>query len=165
MQHKNRYDETMDSARKAVKEADETDRKILNILLDNSRLSLRKIAKKADISVATAMKRMQQMEKAGIIKKYSAVVDCEKLGYEVSAIIEVKLKKQFFGEVGDVFESEHNIIEAYDITGPSDMMLYTKFRSIDELNNFVKRLNKFPCILGTNTKIILQTLKEEKFKL
>ena len=46
---------------------EQTDKKILNIIVDNSRLSLRRIAKKADVSVATVMHHIKKLEKEGII--------------------------------------------------------------------------------------------------
>ncbi len=150
----------MEKNRNPIKEADETDRKILNILLENSRLSLRKIARKAGISVATAMKRMQRMEKAGIIKKYSAVVDYEKLGYVVSAMIEVTIEKWKLAETEELLRSEPSIDAVYNVTGPIDTVVCARFPNIEKLNELIQKLNKSPCINRTNTHVIVKRVKE-----
>ena len=63
------------------------DRKILGIMSDNSRLSLRDIAKKAGVSVATVMHHVRKLESGGIIRKYTAKLDYEKMGYDVQVMI------------------------------------------------------------------------------
>jgi DNA-binding Lrp family transcriptional regulator len=67
--------------------SEETDKKILNILVDNSKLSLRQIAKKADISVATAMNHIKKLEKEKIIRKYTVKIDYEKIGYDIEVVL------------------------------------------------------------------------------
>ena len=72
-----------EKSEKSSKEIDKTDRDILNALLDNSRLSYRQIAVKIGVSVATVLKRVKALEDAGIIRKYTALLDYEKLGFYV----------------------------------------------------------------------------------
>ena len=72
---------------------EQTDKKILNILLDNSRLSLRQIAKKTQVSVATVMNHIKKLEKEGIIKKYTTKLDYEKTGYDVEVMVEIRISK------------------------------------------------------------------------
>ena len=54
---------------------EDTDRKIVGVLLENSRLSLRQISKKVDVSVATVMHHINRLEREGIIKKYTSKID------------------------------------------------------------------------------------------
>ena len=72
---------------------EETDKKILNIIVENSRLSLRQIAKKAGVSVATVMHHIKALEKEGIIRKYTAKLDYEKMGYDVLEIAKLEYKE------------------------------------------------------------------------
>ncbi|MEM2917116.1 MAG: winged helix-turn-helix transcriptional regulator, partial [Candidatus Bathyarchaeia archaeon] len=72
---------------------DETDVKILKTLLLNARLSNRQIAKKIGVSVGTVLSRIKLLEKAGIIKGYSAIIDHEKLGYELTVLTEITVSK------------------------------------------------------------------------
>ena len=64
-------------------EIDALNKHILGVLLDDSRLSYRQIAKKVGVSVATVMHRVNNLKKQDIIKKYTANLDYEKLGYDI----------------------------------------------------------------------------------
>ena len=74
-------------------EIDETDKKIMRVLVDNSKLSLREIAKEVGVSVATVMHRVNRLEKQGVIKKYTTILDYDKIGYDVEVLIEVRISK------------------------------------------------------------------------
>jgi DNA-binding Lrp family transcriptional regulator len=65
-------------------ELDKTDVKILKTLLENARLSNRQIAKKVNVSVGTVISKIKKMETGGIINGYSATLDYEDLGYELT---------------------------------------------------------------------------------
>ena len=58
-------------------ELDETDKKILNVLVNNSRLSFRQIAKKVNVSVATVMHHIHKLEKENVIERYTTKLDYE----------------------------------------------------------------------------------------
>ena len=73
-------------------ELDDLDKNILSVLLDDSRLSYRQIAKKTGVSTATVMNRMKELEKE-IIKKHTVILDYEKLGYDVEVMIEIRIAK------------------------------------------------------------------------
>ena len=62
---------------------DDVDKRILHVLSKNSRLSYRAIARKVDVSVATALNRVKQLEQEGIILGYGARIDYEKAGYDL----------------------------------------------------------------------------------
>ena len=68
---------------------DETDVKILGKLLSDARLSYRRIADEIGVSPPTVLARVKKLENDSVIKFYSAVLDHEKLGYDLTAIIEV----------------------------------------------------------------------------
>ena len=72
---------------------DKTDEKILRNLMVDARLSARQLALKLGMSTVTVLSRIKKMEKEKIIKGYSALIDHEKLGYSLTAIIEIIAKK------------------------------------------------------------------------
>ena len=67
----------------------ETDMKILQVLLEDARFSSRQIAKKVGVSVGTVLSRIKKMEDEGLIKGYSAIMDHERLGYELTVVMEI----------------------------------------------------------------------------
>ena len=71
----------------------ETDRKILKSLLEDARFSSRQIAKKIGVSVGTVLSRIKKMEEKGLIKGYSAILDQDKLGYQLTVLTEITVSK------------------------------------------------------------------------
>ncbi|MCD6403246.1 MAG: Lrp/AsnC family transcriptional regulator [Candidatus Aenigmarchaeota archaeon] len=140
---------------------DELDRKILKLLLENSRLSYRRIASKLKISTATVINRIQRLKKSGVIKRYTTMLDHEKLGYELSVVIEITVSKGKLLEVEKTIAKHPNVCAVYDVTGLTDAMIIAKFKSRKELNSFVKRLLSMEYVERTNTHLVLNTVKED----
>ena len=144
---------------------EEKDRKILNILVDNSRLSLRQIAKKAGASVATVMHHIKKLEKDGIIKKYTSKIDYEKAGYDVEVIIEIRISKGKLFEVERKIASNPNVFAVYDTTGAMDAVVLARFQTRRHMDNFLKKLQTYEFVERTETKLILNAVKEENMQL
>ncbi|PIT84458.1 AsnC family transcriptional regulator [Candidatus Micrarchaeota archaeon CG10_big_fil_rev_8_21_14_0_10_45_29] len=137
------------------------DIRILNILQDDSTLSYRQVAKKAKASAVTVMKHIHKMEKEKIIKKYGALVDYEKLGYEVSVIVDIRISKGKLFQLEKKIASHPNVFAVYDNTGAFDVTAIAKFRSRSSMDKFLKTLQSWEFVERTETKLILNTIKEE----
>ncbi len=140
---------------------DGTDVKILRILLSDARFSSRQIAKKTGVSVGTVLSRMKKMEQTGIIKEYSAIVDHEKLGYELTVIIEITISKGRLSEIAKDIAKVPNVCCVYNVTGLTDAMVIAKFKKREELSGFTKYLLSLPHVERTNTHVVLTTMKED----
>jgi DNA-binding Lrp family transcriptional regulator len=140
---------------------DETDVKILEALTLDSRLSSRQIAKQCGVSIGTVLSRIKRMEKEGIIKGYSALLDHEKLGYELTVMSEITVAKGRLLEVENEIARLPNVCCVYDLTGLIDAAIIAKFKSRDDLSKFTKRLLSIPYVERTNTHVVLATVKED----
>ena len=143
---------------------DEIDIRILRKLVSDARLSYRNIAEQIGVSPPTVLARVEKLERNKIIKSYSAILDHEKLGYDLTAIIEVTAIKNKVVEVERVLSKYENVCAIYDITGLTDMIIVAKFRNRKELSNFVKKELSIPSVQRTNTHLVFITVKED-FKL
>lgn len=143
---------------------DELDRRILSILSDDSRVSCRKIAQRCKVSVGTILARIKRLEKAGVIRGYTTLLDHEKLGYQLTAIAEITVTKGKFLEMEQAVRKHPNVCAAYDITGLTDVFVIAKFRTRDELGKFTKTMLAMPFIDRMNTHLVLTTI-EENFRL
>ena len=137
------------------------DRKILNIIAENSRLSLRQIAKKADVSVATVMHHIKKLEAEKIIKKYTTKLDYEKLGFDVVVMIEISISKGKLFEVEKKIGIHPNVYAVYDITGTSDAVILARFPTTRQMDNFLKKIQTYDFVEKTETKLVLNTIKED----
>ena len=140
---------------------DETDVKIVRKLVSDARLSYRKIAEEIGVSPPTVLSRVEKLENDDIIKFYSAILDHEKLGYDLTAIIEVTAVKGKISEVEKHIAKLPNVCAVYDITGLTDMVIIAKFKSRKDLSSFVKKDLSMPYIQRTNTQVVLLTVKED----
>ena len=140
---------------------DELDRKILNELLRDCRRSYRSIARRAGVSVGTVLTRIRKLEKAGVIKGYSAVLDHEKLGYQLTVLAEITVSKGKLIEMEEAIGKFPNTCAVYDVTGSTDAVVVAKFRNREELSKFTKNLLSMPFIDRTNTHVVLTTVKED----
>jgi len=138
-----------------------TDIKILKVLLSDARLSCRQIARKIGVSIGTVLSRIRKMEKEGVIKRYSAVVDHEKLGYELTVVTEITVSKGRLLEMEKEIAKLPTVCCVYDVTGLTDAMVIAKFKSREELSNFTKSLLAMPFVERTNTHVVLTTIKED----
>lgn len=140
---------------------DEIDKKILRELLKNSNRSQREIAKAVGVSVATVINHVQRLESAGVIKEYTVMLDYERLGYELTAIIEITVARGKLLEVQKAVSKLPYVCAVYDITGEVDSIAVAKFRTRQELSEFPKALLSMPDIERTNTHVVLNTMKED----
>ena len=142
-------------------ELDGTDLNILRILLSNARLSSRQIARKTGVSIGTVLSRIKKMEQTGIIKEYSAIVNHEKIGYELTVIIEMTVSKGRLSEIAKEIIKVPNVCCVYNVTGLTDAMVIAKFKKREELSGFTKYLLSLPYVERTNTHVVMTTMKED----
>lgn len=138
---------------------DTIDLKIINFLQRDARLSNQELADLVNLSPSACHRRVKIMESNGIIEKYQAKINYEKLGIKIEAIVEIKLVQltetdhKFFLEQIDQCEE---VINAYVITGDSNYVLHVAARDLNEFSQFIiNKLNKIKGIMSINSKIIL----------
>ncbi|HEY5620136.1 MAG TPA: Lrp/AsnC family transcriptional regulator [Candidatus Bathyarchaeia archaeon] len=150
-----------EAAKVEAVETDELDRKILQAYLTDSRISYRELAHRLGISSTTVQSRTSKLEKAGVIRGFSAIYDHEKIGYQLTAITEITVAKGKLLELEREVAKIPQVLAVYDVTGLTDAMVIAKFKSREELSKFTKTLLAMPFIERTNTHIVLTTVKED----
>ena len=139
---------------------DELDLKILKVLRKDARLSYRKIAEELKVATGTIQNRIQKMEQEGIITDYHAGVNLNKLGYNIAAIIGVCIDRKEATKIEKKLINHTNVFAVYSVTGEYDLFVATRFKTMNELNNFIRKELSNNSILKTNTFIILNISKE-----
>ncbi len=140
---------------------DKNDERILKNLLVDARLSARQLGLKLGMSTVTILSRIKKLEKEKIIKGYTALIDHEKLGYTLTAIIEIIAKKDKIIDIEKELSKIENVCGVYDITGNTDTLVIAKFKSRNELSEFVKGIATIQNIENTITHVVLNTAKED----
>ena len=140
---------------------DNLDKKILELLSNDGRKSYRKISRELGVSVGTVHNRVDKLTKFGIINKFVPVIDHQKLGYNLTAIIGLEIKGGTVDYLIDNDAFKSNILAIYDVTGQFDGIIIAKFKNTFELNKFIKSLLAEDTVIRTYTQTVLNIVKEE----
>ena len=136
------------------------DKKILKNLTVDARQSARQLALKLEVSTVTILSRIKKLEKEEIILGYTAIIDHEKIGYSLTAVIEIMAKNDKIVDIDKEISKFENVCAVYDITGTTDTVIIAKFKERNELSTFVKGLAVIPNVENTITHVVLNTAKE-----
>jgi DNA-binding Lrp family transcriptional regulator len=142
-------------------EIDAIDRKLLMEILRDSRVSLRRLAEEMNVSPATLHNRLLRLVQEGVIKGFTALIDYSKLGYSLTSVIMAKVDGKYLVEFEKEIANMDNVIAVYDIVGEYDVIVVAKFRSVEDLDSFLKNLLKNPKVERTHTSIVLNVVKED----
>ena len=142
------------------------DRKLVNALLGDGRASLRSLGEDMDVSVTTVSNHLSDLEDEGIINGYTPKVDYDALGYDVTAIIQLKVEGSSLPDVTESLKQHKQMISVYEVTGDYDIIAVGKFTDTDGMNAQIKELLTDPEINESNTSVVLNTASEhEQFEL
>ena len=143
------------------KDIDDLDFLILGDLSRNSNQSFRALAKKLGVAITTVIKRVERLKQKGVIKRYSIEVDYEKLGYGLSAVVEIEGTRGETLGIEERLSKHKNVSAVYDVTGQVDSIIIAKFKNSEELNDFIRTVLGMEEINKTTTHLVLKTIKEK----
>ncbi|PKO55927.1 MAG: AsnC family transcriptional regulator [Betaproteobacteria bacterium HGW-Betaproteobacteria-21] len=144
---------------------DQTQRRILALLQKDSTLSTQALADKVGMSPSPCWRRVKEMEEAGLIRAYVALLDRSKVGLGTCVWVRVKLK-QHSAEVLDRFEQVvkgyDEVVECYELLGETDCLLKLYLPSLEALSSFMHNfLLKIPEVDVTHSSVALREIKNE----
>lgn len=150
----------------ATVKLDKIDRKILEILQNNGRITNAQLSKEIGLSPAPTLERVKKLENSGIIKSYHAKLDMEKIGLGVSTFVHVSLKGHNKENI-DIFIKEINqieeVIECHHITGSGDFFLKIIAKDIVSYQNLMlEKVSEITAVDNLQTMVILSTFKDSK---
>jgi Lrp/AsnC family transcriptional regulator for asnA, asnC and gidA len=140
---------------------DDIDRKILRDLQNDGRSSFKKIGEGAGVSEATVFVRVKKMQEKGIIKSFKAIVEPKAVGKMLTAIVLVRANPKAFPGMLDALKKFDDIYEIYDVTGEYYSILKIRTGGTDELSKIIDDIGNIDGVAGTETIIVLRTVKED----
>ena len=142
-------------------DTDPLDLKILGRLLSDARISYRQLAASLGVSTSTVAARVARLENEKVVRGYTANLDFEKLGFELTAVTEILVSKGKLLEMEREIARLPGVCAVYDVTGEIDGIVVAKFKNREELSRFTKGLLTMPFVDRANTHIVLTTVKED----
>jgi DNA-binding Lrp family transcriptional regulator len=145
---------------------DQTDRKILQILQSNAKITNAQLSKEIGLSPAPTLERVKKLENLGIIKSYHATLDTEKVGLGVTTFVQVFLqnhKKSCLDAFVEKINKIDNVIECHHITGSCDFLLKVIAADIQSYQKLMlEEISEIEEISNMQSMVILSTFKDNK---
>lgn len=141
---------------------DRSDIQILNELQKNGRISNQELAEKINLSPSPCLRRVKQLEDAGVIDKYVALLDPKKLGLRLTAFIHIAMDKhtpERFEQFESTIESYPEVLECHLITGQSaDYQLKVVVEDMEAYQHFLlNKLTKIEGVSGVQSSFVLKS--------
>lgn len=149
---------------KTVARLNRTDRKLLEVLQREGRLTNLELAGRVSLSPSATLRRIRGLEAAGVIRRYVALVDPRKVGLGLLAFVNVKLEKRgrmptdaFSRAVKDWPE----VLGCHSLTGDMDYLLRVQVADLDHFSRFIMdSLLKHPGVIDVKSSFVLEEVKE-----
>lgn len=133
---------------------DKMDKKIIQMLQENGRASLKEIAAETYLSSPAVSARINRLEKEGILGRYIAISDLKKMGYLIQAFIQLDLSPEQKNDFYPFIEQCTNVLECNCVTGDYSMLIKVAYPTTTALDEFINEIQQFG---RTNTNIVFST--------
>jgi Lrp/AsnC family transcriptional regulator, leucine-responsive regulatory protein len=142
---------------------DDYDRAILDALQQDGRIANAELARRLNLSPPAIHARLRRLEEAGLIARYAAVLDREKLGFDLLCFVNISLQRHTREHV-DVFRDRiralPNVLECHHVTGEYDYLLKVVVRNRKELEHLLmEELTPIPGVAHIHTSLVLNEIK------
>lgn len=143
---------------------DKTDRRILAALQKNGRLTNVELAEEVGLSPSPCLRRVRQLEKAGFIDRYVALLNPKKLGFPMSVFVRVWLDGQSAETISGFIaavQALDQVVECHLIAGDCDFLLRVLAQDLDSYRSFqAERLVQIPGVRSLKTDIPIEKVKD-----
>jgi Lrp/AsnC family transcriptional regulator, leucine-responsive regulatory protein len=138
---------------------DAIDRRILALLREDAKLTFAEVGSDVGLSSTAVKRRVDRLQRDGVIAGYGARIDPRALGAGIEALIEIYCSDRTApADVGRSLAGLDQIVSAFTVSGEADAVVRVRVESIARLEEFVERLRRDPNIVRTKTLIVLSTL-------
>ncbi|OFZ91310.1 MAG: ArsR family transcriptional regulator [Betaproteobacteria bacterium RBG_16_66_20] len=143
---------------------DRTDRRILEQLQADGRLSNQELAERVLLSPSPCLRRVRALERSGVIQRYAAMLDPLRVGLELLAYVSVKLEKRGKMPVDQftrAVQSWPEVITCFSMTGDMDYLMRVQVENLAHYSRFIMdKLLKQPGVIDIRSNFVLERVKE-----
>lgn len=141
---------------------DQIDRKLLQILSKNAAATATEMVPQVNLSIPAINKRIQKLQKSGVIRRFTVQVEPAKVGKPICAFILVVLHRSSqMDSLMEYIQSDPDILECYGITGEYDYMLKVCTADVASLQKKINHLKKVSGVVKSHTMMTLMEYKND----
>lgn len=138
---------------------DDVDRRIVALLRENAKLTFADVGADVGLSATAVKRRVDRLERDGVIVGYGARVDLRSLGQGIEALIEIYCSGSTApADVAKSIAGIEQVLSAFTVSGEPDALIRVRVDGIDHLEKLVEKLRRDPNVVRTRTLIVLSTL-------
>jgi len=140
---------------------DQIDRQIVALLQEHARRSFQDIGARVSLSAPAVKRRVDRLERDGVIRGYAAVVDPEAFGWHAHAFVELYCEGRMAGaDVRAAVERHPEVVGAYTVAGEASAVLHVRAEDTKHLEEALERIRDVTGVVRTQTQVVLSTLLE-----
>lgn len=141
---------------------DKTDKLLLKELVISGKQSMKELSAKVNLSPTPVYDRVKKLENEGVIEKYAAVINPEKLGFELIVYMQIKLirhQEELFKQFSEHIMQFEEVAEAVMVSGEYDALLKLLLKDMNEYNEFVlKKISKIDIISHVISSFVISSV-------
>ena len=142
---------------------DALDQKIVQLLIENARISYSDIGQKIGISRVAVKARIQALEQRGIIEEYTTIINPQKISGAVSCYFEIETLPDTLAEVTEILKQNEIITQVYRVTGKNKLHVHAVAASSEEMEKLIREvIDPLPGVVSCGCNIILSRIKDIK---
>ena len=140
------------------------DKQIVNLLQQNSKANMKEIALKIGLTQTPTYERVKRLEKSGVIKKYVAVLNKEKIGFNVEVFCQVTLlvhSKELISKFENAINKIDEVIECFHVAGNYDYLLKVIVKDMKSYQIFLKnKLSVLDSVSNVQSTFVMSSTKD-----
>ena len=140
---------------------DDTNRRIVALLRENARRSFKDIGRHVHLTAPAVKRRVDRLERAGVIRGYTTVVDPRAFGWHAEAFVDLYCEGHMPGEaIKRAVQGEPGVVSAHTVAGEASAMLHVMAEDTQALELTLERIRATDGVTRTVTEVVLSTLFE-----
>ena len=142
---------------------DAVDQKIVELLIENARISYSDIGKAVGISRVAVKSRVQALEQRGVIEEYTTIINPQKISGAVSCYFELETLPDTLAEVTELLRQNETVTQIYRVTGRNKLHVHAVSASQEELERLLREvIDPLPGVTSCVCNMILSRIKDIK---
>ena len=142
---------------------DELDQKILQLLIQNARMSYSDLGEAVGLSRVAVKARIRALEERGVIEEYTTIVNPQRISGAVSCYFEIEVEPAWFPRVVDTLRDNETVTQIYQVSGNNKLHVHAVAASAGEMERLIREvIDPLPGVKDISTNIILSRVKDIK---
>jgi len=139
---------------------DDIDRKIIEMLLENSRMSYVDMGRELGMTRVAVSERVKALQDRGVIESFTITLNLQKIGKPISAFFSIDVETGAFEAIARDLADDPNVVSVYQMTGPSSLHVHAVLADMEALEKFIsERLYSVKGIKTVESQILLRRFK------